>query len=83
MRKPTFWPAWYYSPDGVGKVFERIQDVPYGWVKRPPLKFVPAKPYVVDKEKTIQALEKLGVTIDPRWGAAHLKKVLDDRSTPR
>jgi len=25
------WPAWRYSPEGEGKIFQREEDVPEGW----------------------------------------------------
>ncbi len=29
------WPAWRYGPDGVGKTFDRPEDVPEGWTEHP------------------------------------------------
>jgi hypothetical protein len=28
------WPAWRWSPDGVGKVFQSERDVPEGWMTK-------------------------------------------------
>lgn len=77
------WPAWYHSPNGDSQVFERIQDVPYGWTKSPPVVFEHSDPLVVDEDVVRQKLTELGVDIDPTWGRAHLQKVLDDRSPSR
>jgi hypothetical protein len=32
---PKAWPAWRYGPDGIGKIFERPEDVPKGYVNHP------------------------------------------------
>lgn len=77
------WPAWYYSPDGEGKVFNHIQDVPYGWLRHKPKEFTSADPLSIDKDSVVQELNRREIKIDPRWGKAHLKKVLDDISPPR
>ncbi len=29
------WPAWRYGPDGVGKTFDKPEDVPEGWTEQP------------------------------------------------
>lgn len=33
--KYSAWPAWRYGPGGEAKVFQRIEDVPVGWVDTP------------------------------------------------
>lgn len=31
-RKFPDWPAWFFGPDGAAGIFERVEDVPEGWV---------------------------------------------------
>jgi len=35
IEKGTEFPAWYYGPGGVGKVFDSADEVPAGWVDHP------------------------------------------------
>jgi hypothetical protein len=85
IRRPAgpLWPAWFFSPSGDSAIFEKAADVPAGWVDRQHEVHVTPEPLAVDVEDTIKQLNDLGVWIDPTWGAAHLKKVLDDRSSSR
>lgn len=84
IRRPVVeWPHWFHSPSGESEIFEKAEDVPFGWTKSRPELYVPVDPVAVNVEDTIQQLTDLGIEIDPRWGAAHLKKVLDDRSSAR
>lgn len=77
------WPSWRYSPDGEGRVFNAPEEVPFGWVRRVPLAIeeVPVAP--LNRLELVSKLEALGVTINPIWGLAQLKKELDDRSSSR
>lgn len=77
------WPCWFYGPDGHEEIFNSRAEVPSGWTKLKPRVFEPVDPLNVDEDSVRLELEKLGVVIDPTWGKAHLKKVLDDRSPPR
>ena len=78
------WPRWYHGPDGQSEIFNSLAEVPYGWVKNKPPEFVPTPPpEAIDRDTIIARLTELGVEINPIWGDAHLKKVLDDRSPPR
>lgn len=82
-RQVDFWPSWRYSPDGEGRVFNSAAEVPFGWTKRVGQQLEEVAPPELNKTELIEQLTALGVEINPIWGTAHLKKVLDDRSTSR
>lgn len=82
-RLPVDWPAWYYGPNGEAQIFNGPDEVPYGWVGRPGQKFEPVTPVIHDRDDLVNQLEAKGIAVDPRWGVAHMKKVLDDSSTSR
>ncbi len=45
------WPAWYYGPDGEGRIFDRAEDVPEGWQDHPDkAKAVAPKPAPVKRK---------------------------------
>lgn len=84
IRRPVQeFPGWFHSPDGVSSVFDRAEDVPRGWTNNKTETYQAPTVEVPDREHLVWELGKLGVEIDPTWGLAHLKKVLDDRSPPR
>lgn len=83
-KKRAPWPDLRYNlATGEAKLFLKPEDVPKGWVTKPRLKLTSKQPVVYDKQRLINQLQKLNVTIDPKWGVAHLKKVLDDVSPAR
>ncbi len=72
------WPDLRYGPNGECKLFYAPEDVPHGWRQRPDQPYVVEHaPIALTKEELIEQLQNKGVEIDPRWGLAHLKKVLD------
>lgn len=77
------WPSWRYGPDGQEGIFNKPEDVPFGWVKKK-LKQFEGAPEVekLNKDQLIKDLKAKGIAIDPRWGIAHLKKVLDGDVSP-
>lgn len=72
------WPSWRHGPNGESAIFQREEDVPYGWTKKKHQEFEPVAPIAIDYEAVKSELIKRGIEIDPRWGNAHLKKVLDE-----
>ncbi len=82
--KKAPWPDLRYNIiTGEAKLFFKPEDVPRGWVAKPKNKLSPKPMEAYDKEKLIQELTNLGVTVDPKWGAAHLNKVHNDISSSR
>jgi hypothetical protein len=77
-RSGNIWPAWFYSPTGEGIICKTPEEVPDGWARRKPVPYVPREPQGYDKALLTAQLEAKGVTVDPRWGAAHMVKVLND-----
>jgi hypothetical protein len=78
------WPSWRYSPSGEGKIFQSEAEVPIGWTKKPGEVYVPtAGPLRLNKDELISQLKAKGIDINPIWGSAQLKKVLDGSSTTR
>lgn len=80
---PIRWPSWRYGPNGESAVFKQEADVPFGWTRKPGDIYVPNTSLSVDRDDVVGQLEALNVKIDPTWGKAHLKKVLDDCSPTR
>lgn len=73
------WPCWYHGPDGDSKMFNSIQEVPYGWTKKPQQQYEAPEPKaVIDPDDIIKQLKDRGVKIDPRWGRAKLQEVLNE-----
>lgn len=75
------WPGWRYGPDGEGAIFQCEADVPPGWTRRPgdqPEPFLPRAVTAYNREELILQLEAKGIEINPTWGVAHMKKVLDN-----
>lgn len=82
-REPKRWPSWRFGPSGESAIFDREEDVPFGWSRKPGEVFVKTKPVTHDREFLISELTKLEIKVHPKWGVAHLKKVLDDFSPSR
>lgn len=81
------WPSWRYGPEGQSAIFQKEEDVPEGWTKRPdeaPEVYIARPdPEPLDRDELITKLSEIGVDIDPVWCNAHLKKVLDDCNPAR
>lgn len=78
-RRPTnVFPAWFHAPNGDSAVFQLQEDVPEGWSRKRQSAYEAPTPLAVDKESVLARLCALNIFIDPRWGVAHLKKVLDE-----
>lgn len=83
-RQTEFWPCWFYNQKGEGKIFNSAAEIPEGYFRKKPLPYTPVPPLQVNREVVIAELIERGVPIDPRWGSAHLQKVLDsDQRTSR
>ena len=81
------WPSWRYGPGGQSAIFQKEEDVPEGWTKKPdeaPEVFE-ERPVTValDGDFLRTELKKRGIEINPIWGHAHMKKVLDDSDPTR
>lgn len=83
-RDPTkppvdYWPSWRYGPHGEAQIFGSAEEVPQGWQRKPWYEeFETPEVQYHDKDQLIHDLEALGYTVDPTWGVAHMKKVLDN-----
>lgn len=66
-------------------MFAAESFVPYGWTKKPGEPFIPPpSPIIHDKADLLSQLVAKGIEVNPTWGTAQLKKVLDgDSSTTR
>lgn len=73
------WPHWFYGPNGESAIFNSATEVPYGWVKKPGLAFEPPPATeILNKDELVAKLIERGIKIDPTWGNAHMKRMLDD-----
>lgn len=80
-----FWPSWWYNPDGEGQVFNSLEEVPDGWTRRQTgqTKKTESRPtQVLDREELKSKLTEMGVEINPMWGNAHMKRIIDGDIRP-
>jgi hypothetical protein len=75
------WPSWRYGPGGQSAIFQKEEDVPEGWTKKPddaPEVFIErVAPPPLDGDVLRAELTRRGIVIDPTWGLAHMKRVID------
>jgi hypothetical protein len=79
-RPSNEWPRWMYDPSGEGQIFEKESDVPEGWVRTPGEVYVKTGPVLYDHADLVRQAEAKGIEINPIWGSAHLKRMLNDVS---
>lgn len=73
------WPDLRYDPlTGDCKLFFSADEVPKGWVQKRPSPFQQKLASTYDRHELEAQLRAKGVVINPRWGVAHMKKVLDE-----
>jgi hypothetical protein len=77
-QKKAMWPDLRYGPNGECKLFNAPHEVPEGWKQRADEEYTPPAAVPLDREQLIKGLEDKGIVINPIWGRAHMKKVLDD-----
>lgn len=83
-RKRPPWPDLRYNiQTGEAKLFNNPEEVPEGWVVRKAALFDKTEAKTFDRDELTAKLIAVGVQVDPKWGTAHLKKVLDDVSPSR
>lgn len=85
LARETKWPDLRYSPTGEAKLFYAAADVPAGWSQRAPIiRTLWKPPELLDRAELIRQLTDKGITINPTWADAHMKRILDgDISPPR
>jgi hypothetical protein len=84
LAKLVKWPDLRYNPvTGEAKLFHEAKDVPLGWLTKRPKITIPRVGVVLDREQLVRELTDLGIEINPTWGTAHMKRILDDRSSAR
>jgi hypothetical protein len=78
------WPCWFYGPYGESQIFYAASEVPYGWVKKPGLKFEPPPdPPVLDRKELENKLREMGIEPIGHWSVRYMKEILDGHSPPR
>lgn len=83
--KGPIWPSWRYGPNGEKGIFECAEDVPVGWtakvgVPEPVLEVAPT--IILDKDALIAELTERGIEVNPLWGNAHMKRIIDGDISP-
>lgn len=80
------WPAWFYSPinEDCG-IFSVQESVPEGWTRKrgeaePEIEVHHTE--ILDKSVLTDQLVALGVDINPTWGNAHMKRIIDGDVSP-
>lgn len=81
------WPSWRYGPGGQSAIYQCEADVPEGWTRKPdeaPEVFMARpEPVRLDRAVLIDELHRYDIEINPTWGVAQMKKVLDDVHSTR
>lgn len=84
--KPDYsWPSWRYGPNGESAIFHRQEDVPQDWTRKPGEQPDPLPDMVIvrhDRDELITKLTELGIAINPTWGTAHMKRIIDGDVSP-
>lgn len=80
------WPSWFYSPinEDCG-IFSSQEMVPEGWTRKRgvPEPQIEAPTFVpLDKAALLDELLTRNIDINPQWGSAHMKKVVDGDASP-
>lgn len=79
------WPAWRYGPSGESAIFQSEEEVPNGWTKKPGIpdpEFVARAPVALNRDDLVAKLSEIGVEINPTWGNAHMKRIIDGDVSP-
>lgn len=75
------WPSWRYGPGGQAAIFQKAEDVPWDWTKKPgdapEVPRVNVAPPALNRDALINQLIQIGIDIDPQWGMAHMKRIID------
>jgi hypothetical protein len=83
LSKKVCWPDLRYGPNGEEKLFYRPEDVPPGWTNKRDQVYIAPSVTELNREELVATLNEFGVVVNPIWGKAHLKKMIDDRSPIR
>lgn len=79
-KGPVF-PAWFYGPnEGECDVFNSPEDVPEGWGRKPGVPetiIVVQTTEILNRDELVAELKARGIDINPIWGDAHLKRIVD------
>lgn len=80
------WPSWRYGPGGQSAIFQKAEDVPEGWTKKPDevaeLFIHQPAPPPLNHDELIADLLRMGVNINPQWADAHMKRIIDGDVSP-
>lgn len=82
IKPDNSWPSWMYNVEGEGRIFEKESDVPEGWTRKIGEIYEKARPVIHDHEYLVTQLTAAGIEINPIWGSAHLKRILDGDIRP-
>lgn len=85
-KPPSEWPSWCYGPnDGDAKIVNSEEEIPIGWYcnirpKELDISHLPVE--LLDHDELVSELIKRGISIDPTWGNAHMKRIIDSDISP-
>ena len=74
------WPAWFYGPDDQAAVFPSQDLVPEGWTRRKgdvEPEYIARPTVILDRGELVEQLVAMNVDINPTWGNAHMKRIID------
>lgn len=83
--KGPIWPSWRYGPNGEKAIFKAPEDVPFGWTSKQgtPEPIIELPPVVIlDRDELVAELTERGIAINPTWGNAHMKRIIDGDISP-
>jgi hypothetical protein len=80
---PTEWPAARWDPHtGEERVFNSPAEVPCGWLDYKSANKKPPVGVVLDRDELVAKLTEMGIEINPLWGNAHMKRIIDGDVSP-
>lgn len=80
-RPPVNWPSWRYGPDGESAIFQCLEDVPFGWTRKPGDIEEPhiEKPlFRLDRDDLFKQLQDAGIIASSKWSTAYIKELVDN-----
>jgi hypothetical protein len=75
--KSNKWPELFWSPEGECKLFYSINEVPESWSTQKPIIVFNEASAPLNHDELIAELVKRDIEINPIWGDAHMKRILD------
>jgi hypothetical protein len=84
LARKVHWPDLRYGPNGEQRLFYSADEVPLGWSDKKYIPYINKPIILLNRDELVAELTKRNIRIDPTWGTAHMKRLIDsDTSTAR